>query len=451
MSEAANADGVDLKELRRELQSVYSDYEREVRAVVGKLVAKASAGIVDRFWRGVLARPRARFYLDHAVVSARLHQALRLWLELLFPAAEPDLEAVLRLQSQAGSAHARIRVPAPLLMFGMRVLRQQLYEELTLLRLPPPALAQAHAYVAAALDVAFGMMTSSHLAQTDRNTRSDEALRLYSLGHDLPAERERQRANLAEWAQELFFAAQQGGEAFATMRLSQSEFGLWLAHRGSLLFSPFPEFKALMDALGQVDAMLARAPPKPANRPESLRALKVLIERLAQMLSALFDRVAAINAARDPSTHLMSRRFLRPALSREIALQEKTPHPFCLVMFEIAHFAALRDRLGDSRAEAVIQQSASLIFNMARSSDTVFSLGRESFLLIRVESTEAEARDFAIMTAQAYGATHFSIDGLALQNNLLITAVVPYDGHPDPRYLIERAENALRNARLKYQ
>jgi diguanylate cyclase len=373
---------------------------------------------------------------------------MKRWLETMFPSGAADVDRLMRLQMEAGAAHARIRVPTSLVMFGIRVLRRYLYEHLKFIRLDPGDLARAHAYVSGSLDLALSAMTAAHVANLERNTRSDEALRLYSIGSDLQAERERQRAILAEWAQHVFFSSQDEDHAEPTVGLSHSDFGIWVTHRGGLLFSQFAEFETIVAAIEEVDLIVGQLDSAvQKERLDLLRRLKSLIDRIGQLLSLLFDRIMDFGSARDPVTHLLSRRFLRPALSREILLQEKVPHPFCVILFEIGNFDDLRQGFGEASADAIVQNTATMIFNAARSSDSVFNLGRESFLVIRVESNKDEAAAFAREMADAYAATHFNVEGRSILNNSLNFAIVPYDGHPDPRYLIERAESALRQAR----
>jgi diguanylate cyclase len=118
-------------------------------------------------------------------------------------------------------------------------------------------------------------------------------------------------------------------------------------------------------------------------------------------------------------------------------------------MLEIDNFARLRTRLGEAGADIIVRQTAAMLFNAVRSSDSVFSMGCETFLIIRVETNAREAAAFTRELVEGYAATHFEPNGQSILDNSLSVGVVEYDGHPDPRHLIDRAELALRNSKKR--
>lgn len=437
---------LEFADLREELSRLHSVTSAQVRRVVGRVTHAHALGLSRDFYEAVQSRPRAHFYLDNAVVAERLQAALQNWLETLFSKERGDLDEIVRLQLLVGSAHARIRVPIGLIMYGTRVLRQRLYELLKQAPLPSSQIAQAHAYVSGSLDIALSAMTAAHMSNLERNTRADEALRLYSIGKDLQAERERQRAALAEWGQNAFFHAQFDDASPGGRSLGRSEFGLWLLHQGDVIFSQFREYPVALEAVGKIDEIILALAAQ-EDRREALQGLKTSIDLLARLVALLFDHATGVEGARDPVTQLLHRRYLRAALSREIGLQEKVPHPFCAILAEIAGAAELRARLGEEAADVLAQHAATMIFNASRSSDSVFQFGRDRFFVIRVETSQAEAQDFVDQISAVFAASRLDIGGHVLRDLSLDAAVVEYDGHPDPRNLIERAEMIIRKIR----
>jgi len=131
-------------------------------------------------------------------------------------------------------------------------------------------------------------------------------------------------------------------------------------------------------------------------------------------------------------------------LLREIEIQKAQRRPFSLVLFEINKLDQITRELGHAGADSVIQQTASMLFNVARTGDSVFRMGQGTFLIIRVEADARKASTFASSVAERYAATHFTVEGAPFFDNSLTFAVVEYDGHPDPRHTIIRAERALR-------
>ena len=438
----------DLVDRQGEYVRLHAAAPLPVKQFVAQIVRRNQASLVPAFYEAIPTRPGSHAYLDNTIVHESLQSAMARWLEAVFPDRQADIDLMLRLQAELGALHARMRVPPGSVIYGIRALRQALYDLLQHGRLSAAELAQAHTYVSGALDISLIAMTAAHATNLERTSRADEALRLYSMGNDLQAERERQRAALAEWGQNAFYGAQVGATNLIAGPLSHSDFGIWLAHRGDLMFAQFREFETAMELVRRIDTIADElGTPDMQARTGRLRELKGALDQTGQLLALLFDRVINLGAARDPVTRLLSRRFLRSALSREIALHESLRRPLSLVMLEISQFGPLRERLGEAGADVVIQQTASMIFNAARSSDSLFSHGRESFMVIRVESTDQDAMAFGRALAETYAATHFEVEGQTVLNNTLLCAVAEYTGHPEPRHLIERTEAGMRSAR----
>ncbi|KPF67412.1 hypothetical protein IP69_13645 [Bosea sp. AAP35] len=435
--------------LEEEIRQIIDNTPVSTRKMVASIVKQSADDSSKLFYRSLLKISQARFYLDHELVSQRLQTALTKWVIDLFHGESVKAAQTVRRQLEIGSAHARIQVPTLLVMHGMREIKRGIHGSLKHARLPRGEIAQAVNYVGILLDVALGVMTAASIQGAERSARSSEALRQFSIGQDFLAERERQKAVLADWAKDVFLAVHIPSEPQDRLLLGQSEFGLWVLHRAKLFFEQYSEYALIAEGVVTVDGLvdLAYDSHSHADRLALMQKIKHHIDRINAMLTILFDRSIEIGSTKDPLTQLINRRFLRTAVSREIALQSVSRRPFSLIMIEIDNFAELRARLGESGADLVVQKTAAILFNSVRSSDSVFSMGRETFLIIRVETNAREAAAFSHELVQGYAATHFEINGQSTLNNSLSTGVTEYDGHPDPRHLIDRAALALRNAR----
>ncbi|BEV46768.1 hypothetical protein CRBSH125_29510 [Afipia carboxidovorans] len=114
-----------------------------------------------------------------------------------------------------------------------------------------------------------------------------------------------------------------------------------------------------------------------------------------------------------------------------------------MLMIEIDRFDQLRSRLGETGAAIIVQRTAQLIFDSTRTSDSVFSMGRETFLVVYVEANLLAAKQLAKFITDRYATTHFSVNGETVLDCSLSVGVVEYDGHPDPRELVNRAQRVL--------
>lgn len=435
-----------LAALKQELTVLDDSVAPQSRKAVSEVVRVSARAHAARFYDVMLEQPNARFYLDQETVSRRLHSALERWLVSIFPAEPLDIERAFATLLDIGAIHARIQIPVLLIMKGFREIKAAIIERLRHVRLAQIDTADAYRFVSSLMDLALAVMMVAYMQASERSVRSDEAFRLFALGKDLAAERERQRAALAEWAQQIFFEMQTSHEMSKVAPLGQSEFGLWFLHRANLFFSHSGEYGAIAGAINMVDSLIERLRTgmPPAERVASMLSIKVAVDRIGSLLAMLFDQSAETDRTRDPLTRLLNKRFLATVLLREIEIQKVSRRPFSLVLFEINKLDQITRDLGLAGADSVIQQTASMLFNFARTSDSVFRMGQGTFLVIRVEADAARATTFATSVADRYSATHFTVEGNPFFDNSLTFAVVEHDGHPDPRHLIMRAERALR-------
>ncbi len=447
MLSAALWEDEDFAQLKVEISTLSGSVPAPVRAMVASTVKHFAVELVDDLWGDLTRHVRVQALFDDDVIARRFRAALSQWLVDIFPKDAIDASAFLMRQSEIGSTHARIQIPTALSMLAARVLKRGIYNSLKHTRLSRDEFVQAALYVSGVIDVATAAIAAAHISGLDRNLRAEEALRQVSIDHDFRAEREKQKASLAEWAQAVFFGSQMGGEADGVLPLSQSEFGLWFSHRANLLFGRSAEYASIARLVTQADDHVRRLrePGGASGGQEHLREIRLIASQINSLLSILFSHSFDVGSARDPLSRLLNRRYLRAAISREVALRRRTSRPFSMIMLEISQFDGLRARLGEAGADTVVQQTAAMLLNAVRSSDTVFSMGRETFLIIRVGTDAKEAAAFARSIVESYAATHFSIDGQTVLKNSLGVGVIEYDGHPDPRRLVDQVANALRN------
>lgn len=440
----------DFAQLKVEISTLGSSIAAPVRAMVASTVKHFAGELVDDLWRDLARHVRVQALFDNEVIARRFRGALSQWLVEIFPREPIDPTLFLMRQSEIGSTHARIQIPTSLSMLAARAFKRGIYNNLKHTRLSRDEFVQAALYVSGVIDVATAAITAAHISGLDRNLRAEEALRQVSIDHDFRAEREKQKASLAEWAQAVFFGSHTAGEADGVLPLSRSEFGLWFSHRANLLFGRSAEYASIARLVDQADAHIRewREDADVARRQEHLREIRQLASQINNLLSVKFSHSFDMGGARDPLSRLLNRRFLRAAISREVALRRRTSRPFSMIMLEISQFDTLRARLGEAGADTVVQQTAAMLLNAVRSSDTVFSMGRETFLIIRVGNDAREAAVFARGIVESYAATHFSIDGQTVLQNTLNVGVIEYDGHPDPRRLVDQVANALRNEKV---
>ncbi|MFY3459329.1 diguanylate cyclase [Achromobacter xylosoxidans] len=431
-------------------QAVYSSVDAYTRGQVAAVVSDSANELVDAFYSTLLADAEAGPRLSHEIVSTRLHKGMKGWLKgLLCVREQGDIAALMATQKKVGEVHARVHIPIHLVMAGARILKNEIAQRLRASDLDGMAASIATQYVCNLFDLAIEQMSRAFMRDINRGARNDEAYRLFALGQNISTERERQRAALLEWSQAVLIGLHYRAPEQVLPRLAASEFGLWLQHKGGVLFESAPALGQIIEAVARLDdVVLPRLlQGSPESLPDQVRELQELVARIKHLLNGLFDMVAEIESGSDPLTNVLNRRFLPSVIGREILIATREHSTFSVLLLDIDHFKAINDSYGHAGGDQVLRQFAEVVHQSCRSSDFVFRYGGEEFLVVLVDT----AREAALAAAEKLGGEiRRHAFAIPEAGSLRITAsigVATFDGHPDYAYLIDRADKALYQAK----
>lgn len=431
-------------------QAVYSSVDAYTRGQVAAAVSDSANELVDAFYSTLLADAEAGPRLSHEIVSTRLHKGMKGWLKgLLCVREQGDIAALMATQKKVGEVHARVHIPIHLVMAGARILKNEIAQRLRASDLDGMAASIATQYVCNLFDLAIEQMSRAFMRDINRGARNDEAYRLFALGQNISTERERQRAALLEWSQAVLIGLHYRAPEQVLPRLAASEFGLWLQHKGGVLFESAPALGQIIEAVARLDdVVLPRLlQGSPESLPDQVRELQELVARIKHLLNGLFDMVAEIESGSDPLTNVLNRRFLPSVIGREILIATREHSTFSVLLLDIDHFKAINDSHGHAGGDQVLRQFAEVVHQSCRSSDFVFRYGGEEFLVVLVDT----AREAALAAAEKLGGEiRRHAFAIPEAGSLRITAsigVATFDGHPDYAYLIDRADKALYQAK----
>ncbi|HLD68853.1 MAG TPA: histidine kinase N-terminal 7TM domain-containing protein [Pseudomonas sp.] len=123
--------------------------------------------------------------------------------------------------------------------------------------------------------------------------------------------------------------------------------------------------------------------------------------KLAEALAVSEERLRTISSLHlqlqeqalcDPLTGLYNRRYLDDFFARELSRAQRQRSPLALALIDLDHFKWLNDQHGHLVGDDVLKSVAQHLRNSLRSSDAVFRIGGEEFLLILPGAHADEAR-----------------------------------------------------------
>ncbi len=435
-------------------QAVADLADLPVRQRVGTLMDAQATALAALFYDRMLVHPQAGQLLDHTLVNQRLHASMTRWCRTLFCTDTP-LAELLAIQQRTGEVHARIGVPMSLVSSGARLLKRAICQHLAQSDLPRQQLADAYAYVHERIDVAIDAMHTAFDANTHRLTRSDEAYRLFFLGQNMKAERELRRSELLEWAHQIlvrdYWDEQAAPAHDPAQDFSRSQFGMWLHHKAGMLFEGAPEVERIQALTQHIEGallpQLSQARGNPAAARSVVAALNQGIDEIKTLLGTVFDRFIEVEDGRDSVTRLLNRRYFPSVAKREIGLALRQHGSSALLMVDIDHFVTISQTLGQEAGDVVLAQVADVLADNVRAGDFVFRVGDDQFLRLLVEAGDSTALQVADGLRSRVAGLHLRTTGLTGTSVTVSIGVAVFDGHPDYQRLVDRAEQALRQAK----
>lgn len=426
----------------------------EARLLLSETAKRRARDFAVAFYDGMKIDPDAGGFLSNKDVTARLHGTMQRWIvDILSTWSAEAIPGVIAAQRQMGVVHARIGMPVELVMRGARLLKQEILSALLHENVGPVHF-EASKIAVELIDMAIETVTNQYSKSHEVAARKDEAYRTYAASVNVSVERERQRAALFNWQNEMLQAFIVGHPATPLPLVAESACGLWLRHKASSIFAGGGgELRAVMESVARIDALLVpfNACRVSGGEPEDHRRLldRVLNEakHLQIMIDSLFEHLITIESGRDDLTQLLSRRFQSTILGREMELSRKTGKSFSVLLIDVDHFKQVNDRYGHQAGDRVLQHIAQIFTSTMRSGDFAFRHGGEEFMILCVEITPEETWTIAekIRTAVA-GETIRDGHGAEISVTVSI-GVALHDGHPDYERLMARADKALYEAK----
>lgn len=132
---------------------------------------------------------------------------------------------------------------------------------------------------------------------------------------------------------------------------------------------------------------------KSAQLAEALHAARQSDEQKEKLLKQLETQAAMLQqlAREDGLTGVANRRWLDLQLLREYERARRFNHPLSIAMLDIDNFKSINDRFTHITGDKVLRAIADRLKNRIRSVDIIGRYGGEEFMLIMLETTEAQA------------------------------------------------------------
>lgn len=437
------------EQLAAEWQGLLDRFSPEAGIELKAVAQNCSQDLADHFYKLMLEDPQAAVFLSNKQVQERLGSSMKRWVHSVLTTSKgDDFEPLIEMQRTIGEVHARIEIPVSLVLRGARHLKGRLrllLEE----RVPDPALLRDAARLGAdIIDLAVEIICFAYSQSHDRNSRAEEAYRLFAVAQNLGAEKERQRATLLDWENQVMFNLAVGGGFSSLPRLAGSEFGLWFRHKAAHAFQGSPNSTTILEHISQIDQELQSLAESGNDQENSiLHSIREKTRSIRFLLDNLFEQANELEAGRDVLTRLLNRKFLPVVMNKEMLYSRQAGSNFAVLIIDVDNFKQINDQYGHDGGDQVLLQVATLLSNNTRGGDYAFRLGGEEFLLVLVDVDKLKVTKVADKLREQIAAERFHLHQGVTINVTISIGIAVHDGHPDYERLLRRADQALYEAK----
>lgn len=423
-------------------------YPQEVLLLAQDMIVHNKAALAKRFYDHMMEDPSASFFLSDQLVRSKLFSTMQTWMTMVFSAAlEASYLEVVTYQERIGEVHARIGIPTHLVMRGARALKQGMFALI-------PDVAEgmrtsAVTYITEITSLAIEIMCHAYATSHDRNARSEESYRHFAISQNIGSEKERQRAALLDWENQLMFEMTINAGKGPLPALSNAEFGLWFLHKASHMFEGTKDVDTITQYIHDIDQLLAEIAAQTGNH-DPITALKTIREHtkaIGYLLSGLFEQASALESGRDALTNLLNRKYLHVIMNREIGYARRNATGLAILIVDVDHFKQINDTYGHDNGDIVLNHLSSIMMMSVRGSDYIFRLGGEEFLIVLTDINEDNAHQLAEnLRRRVQKESIHASDGRIMHATLSIGLAI-HNGHPDYLRLLKSADQALYQAK----
>lgn len=438
------------EQLGGEWRRLLDQFSPAAASVLHTVAVQCDQDLAAHFYEQMLDDPHAAALLSHEQVQNRLSRSMQRWVNTVLTASsDSELEAVIEMQRTVGEVHARIEIPVSLVLRGSRHLKGRLRRLIEQRTEDAVVRRDAARLGADIIDLATEFICFAYSQSHDRNSRAEEAYRLFSVSQNQGAEKERQRSALLDWENQLMFELAVGNCVENLPRLASSEFGLWFRHKAAHAFQGSPESASILNYILQIDQEL-QALAETDKSQGSLGMLHRVREQTRSirfLLDNLFEQASELEAGRDVLTRLLNRKFLPVVMTKEMLYSRQTGGSFGVLIIDVDHFKKINDAHGHDGGDQVLLQVATNLSNNTRGGDYAFRLGGEEFLLVLVDTDAQKIVQAAEKLRLRIAEDIFRLTQGAVIKVTVSIGIAVHDGHPDYERLLRRADQALYEAK----
>lgn len=153
-----------------------------------------------------------------------------------------------------------------------------------------------------------------------------------------------------------------------------------------------------------------------------------LMNRIDYYSLEIGNEIAFLNeieeSAKDPLTHLLTRRLFNKIMLSKIEISKATGREFALMMCDLDHFKLINDTHGHDIGDIVLQHFSKILEQVLRKSDYIFRYGGEEFIVLLPMTNKEETLSLAQKICNTTASKELVVEDITIRYTVSIGTIV---------------------------
>jgi len=433
------------------------DENSELLLKIGQFLEPELEDIVDSFYDELIQLSEIESILQHSIVQKNLKHSQKKWIQDFFkPRNSTDVQLLVDRQNEIGKLHANININLNYFTYGISIMKREIFSRFSHNFELLSDFEKAFIATGQIFDILVSIISEAYFADEIIHETNELSLKMKGLSQNTAIECERLRSLLLDWVRSsLSFLYRTPNITLDKLpKLEHSNFGLWVVYKSELLSHTINVSNELKKYIRQIDDSFINAARFHSEKNQdnffkSIDQLNDDVSKASWFISSIVDQALEIDTGTDALTRLFNRRYVDTICRRHTEISMKQGHPFSMLMIDIDHFKQVNDNYGHDSGDAVLKQFSELLLLSVRTSDFIFRIGGEEFLVILGNTNEENAFFVAEKIRCACEEYSFNLTTNIQIKKTCSIGVSTFAGHPDYKRIIKLADLALYEAKEK--
>ena len=216
-------------------------------------------------------------------------------------------------------------------------------------------------------------------------------------------------------------------ESYPELNPNECDFGKWMKASTTSYLLSTAHFKVIEKLHANLHDLAANVVSYCKDAKSHPATLIHLMNRIDYYSLEIGNEIAFLNeieeSAKDPLTHLLTRRLFNKIMMNKIDISKITGGEFALMMCDLDHFKDVNDTYGHAVGDMVLKDFSKILEQALRKSDYIFRFGGEEFMILLPMTNKEEAFMLGQKICDLTASRELIIDNIKLRYTVSIGTI----------------------------